>query len=356
MAEHKSDEALSEELLEIYGRLRAQIARVIVGQDEVVEQVLTCIFCRGHALVVGVPGLAKTLLISTIAKTLSLDFNRIQFTPDLMPSDITGTEMIEEDRASGSRQLRFVKGPVFANVILADEINRTPPKTQAAMLEAMQERHVTVGGVCHNVPQPFFVLATQNPIEQEGTYPLPEAQLDRFMFQVHITYPSADEEMEIVRRGGQKERVDVQPQIDRDGITAVQRLVERMPVADHVIRYALRLVRATRVREPMGEQLPRPRLVEEYLSWGAGPRASEYLVLAAKARAILSASSHVTPEHVRQVVHPVLRHRILTNFNAEADQVTPDKVIDNLLEEIPVEGAGPEDRKALDAVMPRAEN
>lgn len=321
-----------------YRRLREEIAKVIVGQADVVEQVLTAVFCRGHAVVVGVPGLAKTLLISTIARTLSLNFSRIQFTPDLMPSDITGTEIIEEDRASGRRQMRFVPGPVFANVILADEINRTPPKTQAALLESMQERQVTVAGQRHALPVPFFVLATQNPLEQEGTYPLPEAQLDRFMFQIMIRYPSEAEEHEVVRRSSNPVRADVSEVLKADDIAAVGRAVRMMPIADHVIRYALRLVRATRVGEAEDDGVARPAIVRQYLSWGAGPRASEYLVLAARAKALLSGATHTTPEHVRAVAHPVLRHRLLTNFNAEADQVSPDAIIDGLLAAVAVEG------------------
>jgi MoxR-like ATPase len=335
-----------------YDKLREQIHKVIVGQDDVVDQILMAMFCKGHALVEGVPGLAKTLLISTIAKTLSLGFSRIQFTPDLMPSDITGTEVIEEDKSTGSRELRFVKGPIFANVILADEINRTPPKTQAALLEAMQERQVTVGGVQHKLPDPFFVLATQNPIEQEGTYPLPEAQLDRFMFNIRISYPTADEELEIVRRTTASTRGTPEAVLAAADITQVQTLVRSAPVADHVIRYALRLVRATRVSEPLDASLPeRPKLVREYVGWGAGPRASEYLILGAKARAILTGAQHVTPEHVRAIAKPVLRHRILTNFNAEADQVTTDRIIEAMLAEIPVEGASATERKQMDAVM-----
>jgi len=334
-----------------HGKLREQIARVIVGQDQVIDQILMCIFCRGHALVVGVPGLAKTLLISTIARGLSLGFSRVQFTPDLMPSDITGTEVIEEDKTTGIRTLRFVKGPIFANVILADEINRTPPKTQAALLEAMQEHQVTVGGMQHKLPQPFFVLATQNPIEQEGTYTLPEAQLDRFMFEIKIGYPTADEELAIVKRTTSGERATPTAVLTSADITRVQDLVRQMPVADHVVRYALRLVRATRVKEPMDGGLARPKLVQQYVGWGAGPRASEYLVLGAKARAILTGSTHVTPEHVREIAKPVLRHRVLTNFNAEADQVSSDIIIDGLLKEIPVEGLSADEKKLMDAVV-----
>ncbi|MBM4107346.1 MAG: MoxR family ATPase [Phycisphaerae bacterium] len=341
-----------EQFQAIYRRVKDEVHRIIVGQDEVVDQMLTAIFCRGHAVVVGVPGLAKTLLISTIARTLSLSFSRVQFTPDLMPADITGTEMIQEDKATGQRSLRFVRGPIFANVILADEINRTPPKTQAALLEAMQERHVTVSGQPHELPNPFFVLATQNPIEQEGTYPLPEAQLDRFMFQIHIGYPTETEEMEIVRRSATKGGVAVNKVLSAEDIAQVQGLVAQIPVADHVIRYALRLVRATRVNEPLDATLPkRPDMVRNYVAWGAGPRASEFLILAAKARSILTGSPIVTPEHVRAVAKPVLRHRLMTNFNAEADQVRPDAIVDSMLAEIPVEGTGAADRRLMETVV-----
>ena len=338
-------------VLDAFARVRTERHTVIVGQDEVVEQSLIAIFCRGHAVVVGVPGLAKTLLISTIARTLSLGFSRIQFTPDLMPSDITGTEVIEEDKATGARELRFVKGPVFANVILADEINRTPPKTQAALLESMQERQDTVGGVQHKLPDPFFVLATQNPIEQEGTYPLPEAQLDRFMFQILIAYPNAEEELEIVKRQGAGSASPVQAVLTGPDIRRIHAVIRAIPAADHVLRYALRLVRATRVGDPMDAGLTRPKAVQEYVGWGAGPRASEYLVLAAKAKAALSGAMHVTPEHIRAMAKPVLRHRILTNFNAEADQVTTDAIIDDLLRSIPVEGVGEADRRQMEKVL-----
>ena len=336
-------------LRQTHDRLRTEIGKVIVGQDEVVEQILMCVFARGHALVVGVPGLAKTLLISTIARTLSLDFARVQFTPDLMPSDITGTEVIEEDRTTGHRELRFVPGPVFTNVLLADEINRTPPKTQAALLEAMQERQVTTGGKRNELPDPFFVLATQNPLEQEGTYPLPEAQLDRFMFQILIRYPTAEEEFEVVRRSAHKGEVDIAQVLGAREICDIQTIIKHAPVADHVLRYALRLVRATRVSE---EAAPgeRPGIVDDYVAWGAGPRASEYLVLAAKARAMLTGATHVTPDHVRAVAHPVLRHRVLTNFNAEADRVNIDAIIDGLLEHVPVSASSAEERAQLDRV------
>ncbi len=343
-------EAAVAEVRRSYDALREEVSKVIVGQDEVVEELLTSVFCRGHALIVGVPGLAKTLLVSTLARTLSLGFSRIQFTPDLMPSDITGTEVIEEDKSTGSRELRFVKGPVFANVILADEINRTPPKTQAALLEAMQERQVTAGGVRHTLPDPFFVLATQNPIEQEGTYPLPEAQLDRFMFMITIDYPGEDEELEIIRRTTSAIDSQVRPVLSGQDVLKAQELVRQTPVADHVARYALRLVRATRVREHSTDN-PKPAIVVEYLAWGAGPRASQFLILGAKAHAILAGRFHVTPEDIRAIAKPVLRHRLITNFNAEADNITTDDVIESLLNTVPVEGGSAEEKKQLDAVM-----
>jgi len=344
-----SPEEAVEQVREAFETLRAETAKVIVGQDEVVEQLLVAMFCRGHSLVVGVPGLAKTLLISTLARTLSLGFSRIQFTPDLMPSDITGTEVIEEDKTTGVRELRFVKGPVFANVILADEINRTPPKTQAALLEAMQERQVTIGGMQHKLPSPFFVLATQNPIEQEGTYPLPEAQLDRFMFNIKIDYPSQDEELEIIRRTTINEQPNVSAVMTGEDVLRVQDLVRQTPVADHVIEYALRLVRATRIKEHTPEA-PKPQIVQDYLAWGAGPRASQNLILGAKAHAILSGAHHVSPEHIKAVALPVLRHRLITNFNAEADNVTTDDVIKALLAQTDIEGGSDSDKRRLDAV------
>ncbi len=333
-----------------FNRLRTEVAKVVVGQDEVVEQLLMSMFCRGHALVVGVPGLAKTLLISTIAKSVSLGFSRIQFTPDLMPSDITGTEVIEEDKSTGSRELRFVKGPIFANVILADEINRTPPKTQAALLEAMQEHQVTVSGVLHKLPSPFFVLATQNPIEQEGTYPLPEAQLDRFMFNIQIGYPSLEEEVQIIQRTTVRETAVAGPVLSGEDVQKVQDLVRECPVPEHVVRYALRLVRATRAFEGEGTD-DRPKMVRDYLSWGAGPRAGQYLVLAAKAKAVLEGGFHATVDHVRSIALPVLRHRIITNFNAEADGVDADDVVRALLAEIPADGSSAGERKQLEKVM-----
>jgi MoxR-like ATPase len=313
-----------------HARIKAELRKAIVGMDEVVDELLISIFARGHCLLVGVPGLAKTLLISTLAKSLSLTFNRIQFTPDLMPADITGTEVIQEDKATGTRTLRFLKGPIFANVILADEINRTPPKTQAALLEAMQERQVTVGGVKHPLAPPFFVLATQNPIEQEGTYPLPEAQLDRFMFMVRVDYPSEAEEMAIVEMTTKPSVVDLKQVVDGAEIERLQEIVRRVPVPEHVLRYVLHLVRATRVGQP--DQLA---LVKDRVAWGAGPRASQYLVLAAKVRALLAGRTYVAIEDVRAVAHPVLRHRIITTYGAEAEGYTSDRLIDDLLKTIP---------------------
>ena len=331
--------------------LRSEIAKVIVGQEDVVEQMLLCIMCRAHGLVVGVPGLAKTLLISTIAKSLGLQFSRVQFTPDLMPSDVTGTEVIQEDRTTGHRVMRFVHGPIFANVVLADEINRTPPKTQAALLEAMQERQVSVGGVQHPLPSPFFVLATQNPLEQEGTYPLPEAQLDRFMLQILIRYPNAEDELEIVRRSTGSGTAEVDEVLDHARIFALQQLVRAVPAPEHVMRYALRLVRCTRVNEPADAGVDRPSMVGEYVSWGAGPRASEFLILAAKARAVLRGEDHATIEHVKSVAAPVFRHRLQLNFNAEADGVTVDAIVDQLLASVPEQGGSASERATLEGTV-----
>ena len=316
-------------LNEAYRLITEQLGRVIVGQEKVIEELLVAMFARGHCLLVGVPGLAKTLMIRTLADGLSLRFSRIQFTPDLMPSDITGTEVIQENKSTGHRELRFMPGPIFANVILADEINRTPPKTQAALLEAMQEHQLTVGGRRHVLEEPFFVLATQNPIEQEGTYPLPEAQLDRFMFNTFVDYPSEDEELEIVKRTTTDIDVRVAPTLDAEEIINLQRIVRRVPVADHVARYALRLARWTRPREKDA-----PGFITEYVSWGAGPRASQYLVLGAKARAVLHGRFHAGREDIRAVAYPVLRHRIMTNFNAEAEGVRPDEVVRRLIEAV----------------------
>lgn len=331
-------------------RLRTAVHSVIVGQDRVIDEVMIALACGGHALIEGVPGLAKTLLVSTLARSMSLGFSRIQFTPDLMPSDMTGTEVIEEDRSTGTRRLRFVPGPIFSNVILADEINRTPPKTQSALLESMQERQVTVGGVNHQLPDPFFVLATQNPIEQEGTYPLPEAQLDRFMLQILIGYPTADEEAEIVRRTTGAAPKPTERVLSGEDVRAIQALVREVPVADHVVRYALRLVRATRQEQDPSAQSPKLRVME-YVSWGAGPRASQFLVLAAKARALLAGAATATPDDVRAVAKPILRHRLQLNFNAQADRVGPDQVIDELLREIRVEDTSAAGAKELERLV-----
>jgi MoxR-like ATPase len=348
--EFESDAQAVERLHEACSRITTELAKIIVGQQDVIEELLIALFARGHALLVGVPGLAKTLMIRTLADALSLTFNRIQFTPDLMPSDITGTEVIQEDRISGIRAFKFLGGPVFANVILADEINRTPPKTQAALLEAMQEYQVTVGGTRHRLPEPFFVLATQNPIEQEGTYPLPEAQLDRFMFNIFVDYPDEEQELEIVRRT----TTDCPTQINRtlaaDEILALQKIVRRVPVAEHVIRYALQLTRLTR-----REQGEVPEFVQQFVSWGAGPRASQYLILGAKARAVLRGRYFAGIDDVRGVALPVLRHRILTNFNAEAEGIRSDDIVRRLIDIIPTEaettarGRLPEVFKSADA-------
>jgi len=303
-----------------------QLSQVIVGQSEVIEELLISLFSRGHCLLEGVPGLAKTLMISTLSRALNLSFSRIQFTPDLMPADITGTDVIEENRSTGIRDFRFIEGPLFSNVILADEINRTPPKTQAALLEAMQEQQVTVGRLRHQLADPFFVLATQNPIEQEGTYPLPEAQQDRFMFKVFVRYPSFDEEFEVARRTTATPVDTIAPVLTAEEIIALQRLVRQVPASDHVIRYALSLVRQTRVHEPGV-----PDFIEEQLSWGAGPRAVQFLVLGGKARALLQGRSHVTCEDVQALAKPVLRHRLVLSFTAESEGVTPDAVIERIL-------------------------
>ncbi len=317
-------------LRDAFNNIKEQLARVIVGQDKVIEELLIALFSRGHCILEGVPGLAKTLMISTLSKGLSLAFSRIQFTPDLMPSDITGTEVIEENRSTGHREFKFLEGPLFANVILADEINRTPPKTQAALLEAMQERQVTAGRVRHRLADPFFVLATQNPIEQEGTYPLPEAQQDRFMFKVFVKYPSFNEEFEIARRTTAAPMEEPSPVLSGEQILELQRLVRRVPVSDHVIQYTLALVRQTRIGEP-----GTPKFIKDWLSWGAGPRAVQYLVLGGKARALLYGRTHVQTDDIQALALPVLRHRILTNFTAASEGVTSDTVIEKLLAETP---------------------
>ncbi len=320
-----------------YRKMSSQIAQAVVGQDKVIEQVLIAIFCRGHALLVGVPGLAKTLLVSTISRVLQLSFKRVQFTPDLMPSDITGTDVLEEDRTTGRRVFRFVHGPIFANMVLADEINRTPPKTQASLLEAMQERIVTVGEKDFALPDPFFVLATQNPIEQEGTYPLPEAQLDRFMFMIKVDYPSPDEEIQIMKQVSGTYEAKLDAVLTGADILNLQRIVRRVPAADHVFQYARDLARATRPGQPEA-----PAFIKELVQWGAGPRASIYLMLAAKARAILHGRYHATTEDVREIAVPVMRHRVIPTFNAEAAGITTDQIVARLLDEIqPAAGQSP---------------
>jgi MoxR-like ATPase len=313
-----------------YSAIKAELGKVIVGQEDVIDELLIAIFARGHCMLEGVPGLAKTLLISTLSDTLNLKFNRIQFTPDLMPSDITGTEVIQENKATGAREFKFLAGPLFSNVILADEINRTPPKTQAALLEAMQEHQVTTGGVRRRLEEPFFVLATQNPIEQEGTYPLPEAQLDRFMFKVFVDYPSEDEEFQIVKLTTASHKPKLNKLLTAADIIELQEIVRRVPVADHVIRYAMKLVRMTRVSKG-----GTPKFVQDNVSWGAGPRASQYLILGGKARAILNGRYYVSTEDIAAVALPTLRHRIITNFNAEAEGINSDKIIRQMLEHTP---------------------
>ena len=311
-------------------RIKGELGKVIVGQEAVVDETLIAILTRSHALLVGVPGLAKTLLVSTLSQTLHLSFKRIQFTPDLMPSDITGTEIIYQDPASNERQFRFLKGPIFANMILADEINRTPPKTQAAMLEAMQERKVTVGGADHILPDPFFVLATQNPIEQEGTYPLPEAQLDRFMFMIVVDYPNAEEERRIMKLATGVPLAKPQPVMTVEDILDLQQIVRRVPVAEHVYEYAERLVRVTRPKSPEALEF-----CKKWLTWGAGPRAGLNLILAAKARAMLNGQYHVSCDDVATVALPVFRHRIIPNFAAQSEGVTPDDITRKILDAVP---------------------
>ncbi len=307
-----------------------EVHKVIVGQDDMIEQMLICLFARGNCLTIGVPGLAKTLTVSTIAKALAMGFSRIQFTPDLMPSDITGTEIIDVDQASGQRNFRFVQGPVFSNIVLADEINRTPPKTQAALLQAMQEHEVTVSGKTYKLEEPFFVMATQNPIEQEGTYPLPEAQLDRFMLSINIGYPTRAEEREIVLATTQMHRQEIRPVLQGRDIVWIQQLVRQVPASQHMIDYAVDLVRATRPREA-----PSPDFVKNWLAWGAGPRAAQNITLTAKARAIIQGRFAVTAEDIRTVAFPVLRHRIFTNFNADAEGVDVEQVIEKIIQTVP---------------------
>ncbi len=321
-----TDSAAIRKLGEAREKILGQLSQVIVGQQQVIDELLICLFSRGHCLLEGVPGLAKTLMISTLSRTLNLSFSRIQFTPDLMPADITGTEIIEENRTTGARERRFLEGPLFSHTILADEINRTPPKTQAALLEAMQERQVTVGRVRHPLSDPFFVLATQNPIEQEGTYPLPEAQQDRFMFKVYVDYPSFDEEFDIARRTTTLPSDNIQPVLTAEEILDLQRTVREVPVTDHVIRYALSLVRQTRVGRP-----GTPDFVQDMVSWGAGPRAVQFLILGGKARALLTGRTHVSTDDIQALAKPVLRHRMVVNFAAESEGITADEIVQRLV-------------------------
>lgn len=316
-----SDKEQVEQLVLHYKELKSEIHKVIVGQDDVVDQVLISIFSKGHCLLVGVPGLAKTLLVNTIAETLGLSFNRVQFTPDLMPSDIIGSEILDENR-----NFKFIKGPLFSNIVLADEINRTPPKTQSALLEAMQERAVTTGGVNYKLPSPFFVLATQNPIEQEGTYPLPEAQLDRFMFNIWVDYPTFNEEMAIVRSTTSDSKTELKQILTGEQISKYQELVRRVPVTDNVLEYAVKLVGKTRFNSELA-----PQITKDYITWGAGPRASQYLIIGAKCHALLNGKFSPDIEDVKAVAKPILRHRLVRNYRAEAEGYTMDKIIDSLL-------------------------
>ena len=325
-----ADLRIIENLNKAKAKMLAELHKVIIGQDAVIELLMQALLSRGHCLLVGVPGLAKTLMISTLAQVLKLSFNRIQFTPDLMPSDITGTDVIEEDLTTGRRAFRFVKGPVFANIILADEINRTPPKTQAALLQAMQEYQVTAGGNNYDLDLPFFVLATQNPIEQEGTYPLPEAQLDRFMFMVMVDYPSRDEERLIVKTTTMDIKNEPEAVLGGADILALQRIIRKIPASQHVVDYAVKLTRATRPNDPTALDF-----VKNYLTWGAGPRSAQYLVLGAKSLALLHGRLQVSCQDVRAVAHTVMRHRMFTNFNADAEGINTDAIVDMLLQAVP---------------------
>ena len=330
MSEKTDDTKAVEELGKARDAIVTELRKTIVGMDEVIDEMMIAIFSRGHCLLVGVPGLAKTLLVSSLAETMSMSFKRIQFTPDLMPSDITGTELLQEDPETHERRFKFQKGPVFTNLLLADEINRTPPKTQAALLEAMQEKRISSGGEEYKLDEPFFVLATQNPIEQEGTYPLPEAQLDRFLFNIVVKYPSKSEEFDIMRNVTNDEEPKLEKVVDGPTILEFQHLVRRIPVADHVFKYALELVRATRPDEPDA-----PEFVKKLISWGAGPRASLNLILAGKARAALRGRCHVSTDDVQAVCLPILRHRIIPSFAARSEGMNSDSLIEKLLKEIP---------------------
>ena len=330
MSELSADSAAIRKLTEAREKIIDQLSQVIVGQTQVIDELLISLFSRSHCLLEGVPGLAKTLMISTLARALNLSFSRIQFTPDLMPADITGTDIIEENKQTGTREFRFLEGPLFSNIVLADEINRTPPKTQAALLEAMQERQVTVGRVRHKLADPFFVLATQNPIEQEGTYALPEAQQDRFMFKIFVNYPTFNEEFEIARRTTSLMNDNLVPVLSGEEIIALQRTVREVPISDHVIRYTLSLVRQTRIG-----QAGVPDFIGDQISWGAGPRAVQNLILGGKSRALLMGRTHVSTEDIAALAKPVLRHRLAVNFAAESDGITADKIIEHLLEITP---------------------
>src|SRR3954462_1517368 len=330
MTQNSHEAEVVRHLASAYEQMTEQIGKVIVGQKEVVEQLLMAMFSRGHCLLVGVPGLAKTLLVSTVSRIMHLSFKRIQFTPDLMPSDITGTDILQDDPETGRRKFAFLQGPLFANMILADEINRTPPKTQAALLEAMQEHHVTAGGNTYKLPEPFFVLATQNPIEQEGTYPLPEAQQDRFMFNIKVDYPTRSEEIQIMKATTSNRAPEVEPVLDARQILRLQEAVRQVVVADHVFAYAADLVRATRPKESGV-----PKWVPDLIAWGAGPRASQFLILGGKAKAVLHGRLHVTTEDIREVAYPVLRHRLMTTFNADAEGITTDELIRRLIGAVP---------------------
>ena len=320
---------LADEFQQAFANIKQEIHKAVIGQDDIIDLLLISLFSRGHCVLVGVPGLAKTLLIRTLADTLNLSFNRIQFTPDLMPGDITGTEVIEENKNEGTKEFKFIKGPIFANIVLADEINRTPPKTQAALLEGMQEYHVTASGTTYDLDTPFFVLATQNPIEQEGTYPLPEAQLDRFMFNIWVDYPSFEEEKAIVSQTTSKQKYKLNAVLDKDKIEELQSLVREVPVPETVLDYAVKLVGMTRPESSIA-----PDYIKKYMSWGAGPRASQYLILGGKARALSQGRYNVTEEDIRELAKPVLRHRIVNNYAAEAEGYTTVKLISRLLDDV----------------------
>jgi len=334
MSDANQDLAAIEHCREAYSKIHAEMAKVVVGQREVIDDLLMALFCDTHVLLIGLPGLAKTLMISTLARVLKLDFKRVQFTPDLLPGDITGSEVIEEDRATGRRDFRFVSGPIFTNLLLADEINRTPPKTQAALLQAMQEREISVGRQTMKLEKPFLVMATQNPLEQEGTYPLPEAQLDRFMFNTFVDYPSDEELTEIVLRTTGESKGDIQAVMNSEEIVEIQKIVRRVPIARPVVDYVVKLSSITRPNHPQA-----PQLVRDYVSWGCGPRAAQYLALGAKAHAVLHGQTHASIEGVRAVARSVLRHRIALNFNGQAEGMDTHKVIERLLQSTPANAA-----------------